>query len=192
MKFARQLLDCHAVHVPVERRREARACDQSGACDREIHVAEDVGARQPARELLQLVQLACQIAASDQRADRSSGDHRDRDIRFVEGAHHADMCPALGGAAAQRQRNAAGLVHAVPHHRSFRLLRGRYGYGRADGKFSHARRLGGVFGRNGLSCNQTQNAQHGRPALAGIRAGKHPIGILRPKPSRKLYNAFYD
>ena len=56
-----------------------------------------------AGEFLEFVELAGQVAAADQRPDRGPGDHGNLDAGFVESAQHADMRPAAGAAAAERQ-----------------------------------------------------------------------------------------
>ena len=55
------------------------------------------------REFLELVELAGRIAAGNDRADRRAGDDVGDDAFALEDPHHADMRPAAGGAAAERQ-----------------------------------------------------------------------------------------
>ena len=103
-----------AVHVLLHPRVELHAAEQAVAAEIEVEQAEDAALGQAAGEFLELVELAGEVAAADQRADRGAGDHGDLDAGFVERAQHADMRPAARAAAAQRQRN-AGLL------RRFRL-----------------------------------------------------------------------
>ena len=76
------------------RERQLQAAEQAVAAKIEVEQAEDATLGQAAGEFLELVELAGQIAAADQRADRGAGDHADLDAGFVERAQHADMCPA--------------------------------------------------------------------------------------------------
>ena len=85
---------------------ELHAAEQPVAAEMQVEQAEHAALGQAAGEFLELVELAGEIAAADQRADRGAGDHVDLDAGLVERAQHADMRPAAGGAAAERQRDA--------------------------------------------------------------------------------------
>ena len=105
----RQVLEARAVQVLAQPGVELQAAEQAVAAEIEVEQAEDAALGQAAGEFLELVQLAGEIAAADQRADRGAGDHGDFDAGLVERAQHADMRPAASAAAAQRQRNACLL-----------------------------------------------------------------------------------
>ena len=85
---------------------ELHAAEQAVAAKMQVEQAEHAPLGQAAGEFLELVELAGEIAAADQRADRGAGDHRHLDAGLVERPQHADMCPAARRTAAERQRNA--------------------------------------------------------------------------------------
>ena len=90
-----KILEAHAVHVLAACAGvELHAAEQAVAAEIEVEQAEDAALGQAAGEFLELVELAGEIAAADQRADRGAGDHRDFDAGLVERAQHADMRPA--------------------------------------------------------------------------------------------------
>ena len=98
-----------ALHMLAQPGVELHAAEQPVAAEIEVEQAEDAALGQAAREFFQFVELAGEVAAADQRADRGAGDHGDLDAGFVERAQHADMRPAARAAAAQRKRD-AGLL----------------------------------------------------------------------------------
>ena len=71
--------------------------------DVEVEQPHDPALGQRMREGLELVELAGGVAAADHRADRAAGDHVRHDAGSREHPHHADMRPAAGRAAAERQ-----------------------------------------------------------------------------------------
>jgi len=101
-----EILEADALHMLAQSGVELHAAEQAAAAQIEIEQAEDAALGQAAGEFLELVQLAGEIAAADQRTDRSAGDHRDFDASLIQRAQHADMRPAACAAAAQRERNA--------------------------------------------------------------------------------------
>ena len=78
--------------------------------------AEHSPSCQAAREFLELVELAGQIAAADERPDGCAGDHVDLDTGLVERPQNADMGPAASRAAAERQRDAR-FARRLDHRR---------------------------------------------------------------------------
>ena len=99
----RQICEGRAVHVFLHARVELHAAEQAAAADVQIEQPEKPALGQAAGEFFQLVELAGQIAAADQRADRRAGDHADLDAGLVERTQHADMGPAARRAAAKRK-----------------------------------------------------------------------------------------
>jgi hypothetical protein len=96
-----EVLDVQAFQMLLHALRQPHAAEQAAAADRQIEQAGDTAHGQAAGKILQFVQLAGEIAAADQRADRGAGDHADLDARFVERAQHTDMRPAARCAAAE-------------------------------------------------------------------------------------------
>jgi hypothetical protein len=69
----------------------------------QVKQAEDAALGQAAGEFLEFVELAGEIAAADQCADRGAGNHADLDAGLIQRAQHADMRPAARRTATQRQ-----------------------------------------------------------------------------------------
>lgn len=84
---------------------QPHAAEEAGTANGEIEKAGDAPHGERAGEGLQFVQLAGEITAADESADRGAGDHRDLDAFLVQRPEHADMGPAAGSTAAQRQRD---------------------------------------------------------------------------------------
>ena len=92
-----------AVHMLLHALRQLHAAEQAVAADMQVEQAEHAALGQAAGEFFEFVELAGEIAAADQRADRGAGDHVDLDAGLVERAQHADMRPAARRAAAERK-----------------------------------------------------------------------------------------
>jgi hypothetical protein len=101
-----QILERDPAHMLLHARRQPHAAEQAAAAQMQVEQSENTALREAAGEFFQFVQLAGQIAAADQGADRGAGDHVDLDAGFVERAQDADMGPAAGRAAAERQSDA--------------------------------------------------------------------------------------
>ena len=136
-----EIFDGEALEMLLHALGEAHAAEQTAAADREIEKPGDPPHGERAREALEFVELAGEIASADQRADRGAGDHADLDAGFVEGAEDADMRPAACRAATERQRK-------------LRLLRDIdcNGFGGASGS--------GIRGRKGLIAATPTPVQH--------------------------------
>ena len=91
----------------VEHVAQPLAGDEAGAREVEIEEAQHLAARQLARELLQRGELAGHIAAAHHGADRGAGDDVGVDAGLVQRAQDADMRPAAGRAASERQTDLA-------------------------------------------------------------------------------------
>ena len=89
-----QVLETDARHMLAQTGIEFHAAEQAAAAQIEIEQAENAPLGQASGEFLQFVELAGKVAAADQRADRSAGDHRYFDAGLVKRAQHANMGPA--------------------------------------------------------------------------------------------------
>ena len=74
------------------------AAEETAAANGEVEQSSDPPNGEGACEGLEFVEFAGKIAAADERADRRACNHADFDAFLVEGAQHADMRPAAGGA----------------------------------------------------------------------------------------------
>ena len=101
-----ELLDAAAGERFVEQARQAVAADQAAAGEIEVEQAEDAATGEAAGEFLEVVEGPGDIAAADHGADRGAGDDVGVEAGFDQGPNDADMGPAAGGAAAERQADA--------------------------------------------------------------------------------------
>jgi hypothetical protein len=85
-----QILEAELVHVLLHALVETHAAEQSVAADLKIHQSEDAPLCQAAGEGFKFVELAGQITAADESADRGAGDHVDLDAGLVQRPQHAD------------------------------------------------------------------------------------------------------
>ena len=95
-----EVFEARSIEVLAQPGIELQAAEQTVAAEIDIQQAENAALGQAAREFFEFVELAGEVAAADQRADRGACYHRDLDAGFVERAQHADMGPAASTAAA--------------------------------------------------------------------------------------------
>ncbi len=85
---------------------QPQPAEQAAAADGEVEKGGDAAHGQRAGEAFELIELAGQIAAADQSADRGAGDHADLDTFFVQRSEDTDMSPATRCTATEGERNA--------------------------------------------------------------------------------------
>ena len=98
-----ELLDVQIAELALEPVAQPLPVDERGAGEIEIEIAEDAAARQLARELLQLVEMASRVAGADHGADRRADDDVGPDAGLGESLEDADVGPAACRAAPQRK-----------------------------------------------------------------------------------------
>src|SRR5262245_30782422 len=110
----RQALDHSFLQPRVKHVAKPLAGKEPRARKIEIEKAQNSPAGQFTGEAFESLQFAGHVAASDHGADRSAGDDIWKDAGLVQGAQHADVRPAAGRPATQRQAYFA-IAHASPH-----------------------------------------------------------------------------
>ncbi len=93
-KGAVEVFDVETFEMLLHALCQPQPAEQAAAADGEVEEGGDAAHGERACEAFELIELAGQIAAADQSADRGAGDHADLDTFFVQRSEDTDMSPA--------------------------------------------------------------------------------------------------
>ena len=102
----RQIFDGKRAHMPAHHGHQAIAADHAAAHHSEIEIGHDSQPGQRARPALQYIQLAGQMNAANQCANRGAADDVGANAGPIQRTQHADMGPAARDARAQGEADA--------------------------------------------------------------------------------------